>query len=66
MRIRAEVHVEAEAYSDMLPPLDLSYGIPVAGDELVIGDVSYLCVRRRFGFDASGHLREVVLVVRAG
>jgi hypothetical protein len=66
MRIKAEVHMEAEAYADMLPPLDLTYGIPAAGDELIVAGVSYTCARRRFGYDEAGRLRDVVLYVRAG
>ena len=63
MRIRAEAHIEGEQYADMLPPLDLSYGVPAIGDELVIAETPYTCVRRRFGYDESGRLREVTITV---
>jgi hypothetical protein len=64
MRIRAEVHAVGEPYSDMLPELDVSGGVPAAGDELVIDEVEYTCVRRRFVYDEAGRPLQIALFVR--
>ncbi|HEY4439552.1 MAG TPA: hypothetical protein VGN14_03810 [Candidatus Elarobacter sp.] len=61
MRIRAEAHVEGEPYADMLPPLDLTHGVPAVGDEVVIAEARYTCTRRSFGYDVSGRLKDVTV-----
>jgi hypothetical protein len=64
MRPKAEIHLESGQYADLFPPLDIAHGIPGAGDELVLADVSYTCVSRRFEYDAAGHLKNVGILVK--
>lgn len=64
MRVRVEIKLESEPYSDMLPPIDPGHGIPNAGDELVLADDTYVCTRRRFEYDLAGRLKSVMLFVK--
>ena len=64
MRLKVEVKLEAEPYSDMFPPIDLAHGIPNAGDELLLSDVPYTCTKRRFEYDAAGRLKSVAIFVK--
>jgi hypothetical protein len=63
MRLTAEVHLEAEQYVDLLPSIDVSAGIPSAGDELQLDYIAYTCSGRRFVYDRDGRLRSVALFV---
>jgi len=63
MRIKADIKLESEAYSDIFAPIDLRDGIPNQGDELLIADVLCTCARRRFEYDAAGKLKRVTLYV---
>jgi hypothetical protein len=64
MRLKVEVKLESEQYSDMFAPVDLAHGIPNAGDEIVLDEVSYTCTRRRFAYDAAGRLKSVTIYVK--
>jgi hypothetical protein len=64
VRLKVEIKLESEPYSDMFPPIDLAHGIPSAGDELLLSDASYTCTRRRFEYDAAGRLKSVAIFVR--
>jgi hypothetical protein len=63
MRLKVEVKLESEPYSDMFPPIDLAHGIPSAGDELLLADASYTCTKRRFEYDDAGRLKSVAIFV---
>jgi hypothetical protein len=63
MRLKADIKLESEPYSDIFAPIDLDHGIPSTGDELLVADVLYTCLRRRFEYDASGKLKRVAIIV---
>jgi hypothetical protein len=64
VRLKVEVKLESEPYSDMFPPIDLAHGIPNAGDELLLSDVAYTCTKRRFQYDDAGRLKSVAIFVK--
>lgn len=64
MRVKADIKLESEPYSDMFAPIDLSPTIPNRGDALILADVPCVCVRRQFEYDASGRLRAVTVFVQ--
>jgi hypothetical protein len=64
MRLKVQIKLESEHYSDMFAPIDLAHGIPNAGDELVLADVPYTCTRRRFEYDGAGRLKSVTIFVK--
>jgi len=64
MRLKVEIKLESEPYSDMFPPIDLAHGIPNAGDELLLSDLTFTCTKRRFEYDAAGRLKSVAIFVK--
>jgi hypothetical protein len=64
MRLKVEIKLESEPYSDMFPPIDLAHGIPNAGDELLLSEAAYTCTKRRFEYDAGGRLKSVSIFVK--
>jgi YD repeat-containing protein len=64
MRVKVQIKLESEPYSDMFAPIELAHGIPGDGDELVLADAEYRCTRRRFEYDAAGRLTSLTLFVR--